>query len=85
MLSLLMPGKAVTIETERHQSMAPHRHGSRDELYWLFVALLGQVQKGFTDTTAHKLDLRMDFDNARQALKAAVQTPREADVADSLL
>jgi hypothetical protein len=50
----------------------------------LFVALLGQVQKGFTDTTARKLDLRMDFDNARQALKAAAQTPREADVADSL-
>jgi hypothetical protein len=83
-----MPGKAVTIYTEWHQSMTPRRHGSRDELYWLvklFVALLGQVQKGFTDTTAHKLDLRMDFDNARQALKAAVQTPREADVADSLL
>jgi hypothetical protein len=38
--------------------MTPHRHGGRDELCWLvklFAALLGQVQEGFTDTTAIRI------------------------------
>jgi hypothetical protein len=70
-----MPGKA------------PHRHGSRDELYWLvklFCCLVRPSPKSFTDTIAHKPDLRMDFDDARQAFKAAVRTSCEADVTDSL-